>query len=650
MAGEIKGRHDGDSFDQFSRPQNAHIEIPGRGLPDETSDLARKIKMANGGGDEEEARPLSPEQRKEYERRFEGVIEKISNAETPEERKYWTYFALDRIVGYNDDWSARMLREQMALKVASIGGELSDLMGIEIKSGSPEDLKQKGLEQSLSLIQDVDKFFDQWFGLYKKMAPSSKIHQLSFIDLPEYMTPDGFARVYGEMPGLHDAEGEYKEWRSMSEQVDLGIRAFMYLSLQSDDRWSDDLKWFKEGAGFKKLFPNESSEKDWLLRLKLKTLPNENNKVAYLRGRSYESLTDDDKTRLDSIKALNRFADASNGGTVKAVVETVEELVAEGKHKDNKAMKMQSRMAVNFADKTFRMLGLAAMYGTRATKIEGGRAARVNAEDYPWSDAMTDLTRPQDNITYCIQNSYYPGPSAWVNFAPEHMMVDFLRMTSVRDTKSPDSKGNTRSVMELFVEGKTIGEIMKDEDHIGDWSYRAYLVRLLFSFKEDSGAYLAMNGELTRGKNIDNASNSVFWEGVEKSIHIVCRDWIVTKGKYKEWFDQHRAEIPAFAQKVNGDRIKEGKSPLTGNELQIEAEDVLLKKHVERTKNRWKAIAWLSAIEGRDETSIKVAINAAKRSKYLDGKVLDQTPRGLNSYNIKQVLNDFIKLAEESVS
>jgi hypothetical protein len=577
----------------------------------------------------------------------EGIVEKITKAPTEQERKYWTYFIMDRIVNYNDEWPAKSLRESIALRAAGGSDALNELSGGSKKTQEQVE-KQKGIEQSLTIIQDVDKLFDQWFAFYKKLAPSGKIFQLVYGELPEYMPPEFFARVYGEMPGF--IEGD-REWKSVSEQVDIGIRAFTYLALQSDPRWKTDLDWFRNGKGFKKLFVNETTENEWLYKLKLKTLPNEYNKAAYLYGKSYESLTAEDKAVLDSIPAFNKFADSSNGGSVKATLEAVQDLMSEGKFKNHSSMKMQSQIAVNFAEKTFRFFGLAAMYGTRATKTDGDRAIQVNAEDYPWSDAMTDLTRPRDNTVYNRQNSYYEGPFAWANFAPEHIMVDFLRTVPVRDRNFPESKSKTRSAMELFVEGKTLGEIFKDEDHTADWGYRAYLIRALFSLREDTGAYLAMNGELTKGKNRENGLDPVYWEGVEKSIHIVCRDWIITEGKYEKWFSDHLTEIDTLM-----DKMQTGGNKLPNDQLRIEAEDALLKKYVKKEKNKWKAIAFLSAVQATISTERQAIIETAASVGYLDKKILD-TSKSINfakseTEEEKALLNNqigaFIRMAVNS--
>lgn len=593
----------------------------------------------------------------------EGIVEKIARAPTQEERKYWTYFIMDRIASYNDEWPAKSLRESIALRAATKSGALNELRDEKLSS---EDLiKQKGVEQSLTLIQDTDKLFDLWFAFYKKLAPSGKISQLAFNELPEYMPPELFARVYGEMPGFKEGD---KEWKSMSEQIDIGVRAFMYLALQSDPRWKDDFEWFTQGEGLKKLFPNKASEKEWLYRLKLKTLPNEDNKAAYLYGRSYEDLTVEDKAVLDSLLAFNKFAVPNNGGTVKATMEAIQELMCEGANKDSEAMKFQSQVAINFAEKTFRFFGLAAMYGTRATGFETkidattresvpdyDRPNKINAEDYPWSDYMTDLTRPRDNTVYNRMNSYYEGPVAWANFAPEHIMVDFLRTIPVRDKEFPDSKGKTRSGMELFRDGKTLGEIFKDEDHVQDWGYRAYLIRHLFSLREDNGALLAMNGELTKGDGFKNTNSPIYWEGVEKSIHIVCRDWIVTKGKYAEWFTEHAAEVNSEVDKI----IMDPKNAcLSDDEVRIAAEDKLLARYVRREKNKWKAIAWLSAIENTLPEERSTIILTAVSVGYLDKAVLEKSRKidfsKKEHENEKVYLNvqleNFIKSAEDSVN
>lgn len=538
----------------------------------------------------------------------ESAVEKITNAPNPEQRKYWLYDQLGRIVDFNESWPAQSLREAVALRVSSKSDALLELTGEKL---TPKEIeKKKGNKQALTIIEDVDKVFDQWFSIYKQLGPSGKIFQMVFNPLPEYMPPEFFARVYGEMPGIKENE---KEWKSVSDQIDIGIRAFMYLGLQSDPRMADDLKWFREGGGFKKLFANETTEKEWLLKLKLKTLPNEVNEVADLYQKDFDKLTDDDKARLDNIPAFNRFADANNGGTVKATMDAVRELMCEGIHKDSPVMKFQSQFALNLADKSFRMLGLAAQYGTHPSKMENGRATKVVNEGAPWNDFWVEVMHPQDKVTYNRQNSYWEGPVAWANFAPERMMVDFLRMTPVRDSKFPDSKGHTQSAMELFVEGKTIGQIMKDEDHIGDWSYRAYLIRPLFLFREDTGAHPALSGELANDKNVKSRA---FWEGVEKSIHITCRDWIITNGRNEKWFEDHKSEVDAMV-----DSMAEGNNKFA----RIHAEDELLKKYILKEKNRWKAVCWLSSIETTLPHERESIINTAANVGFLDKTILQTT-------------------------
>jgi hypothetical protein len=277
--------------------------------------------------------------------------------------------------------------------------------------------------------------------------------------------------------------------------------------------------------------------------------------------------------------------------------------------------------------------------------MENGRASKVVNEGAPWNDFWVEVMHPQDKVTYNKQNSYWEGPIAWANFAPERMMVDFLRMTPVKSSEFPDSKGRSKSMMELFRDGKTIGEIMKDEDHIGDWSYRAYLIRPLFLFREDTGAHPALSGELADDKNVKRRA---FWEGVEKSIHITCRDWIITNGRNEKWFEDHKSEIDAMIDQTGGD---EGLA-------RIQAEDDLLKKYILKEKNRWKAVCWLSSIESTLPHEREAIINTAANVGFLDKSILQTTkeldftkknnPAGLKA--LLSSMKTFIDKAADSVN
>ena len=647
--------------------------------------------IVNLNTDDEEEKRRVARARQEYERmerapvegKYDSIVDLIVEAKSEEDRKFWLYFALERIISYNDDWSARINREDLAKRVAMFSPERAELSNEVWDPKSEKAKKYESIHKALIIIQDLDLVFDQWTGFYKKISPSGKIFQAAFGQEPEFMPPERLARIYGELPGFKEGD---KEWKSMSEQVDVALRAYIYLALQSDPRWAEDLKWFREGAGFKKLFANESTELDFLRRLKLKTLPNEINDLAYLKGKTLDELTDKDLIRLDAVKAFNKFADPGTGGTVKAMNEAVVELLSQGKYKDRKSMQMQARIAADLADKTMRYMGIAAMYGTRGLEyeveyMEDGKkvvekvpsaeleylpddykvikATKVAAEDYPWSDALTDLMRPKDNTTYNIQSSYYPGPTAWVNFGPDGIMVDFLRMLPVTNEDYPESKFEYRSAFELFVDGQSIGDIMKNENHVGDWGYRAYLIRILFSLREDSGAYLALNGELVRGKNKENIFDEKFLEDVEKSIHIVCRNWMITKGRFEQWFDEHKTEINAkssdtkFVEKLKK-RYKRKGIVLTDEIINNEAADSVLSTYVSREKNRWKAIVWLNAMPRISEDQRKSAIKLAKRLGYLDPRVLDMTEKisyqNLDQESVPTEMKKFIEAAENSTN
>lgn len=656
-------------------------------IPESVIAVADVVNLNN---DDEEINRRKERARQEYERvernpvegKYDSIVDLIVEAKSEEDRKFWLYFALERIISYNDDWSARINREDLAKRVAMFSPERAELLEEKWDIRSDKAQKYESIHRALIIIQDLDLVFDQWTGFYKKISPTGKIFQAAFGQEPEYMPPERLARIYGELPGFKEGD---KEWKSMSEQVDIALRAYIYLALQSDPRWKNDFEWYRKGDGFKKLFANESTELDFLRRLKLKTLPNEMNDLAHLRGKKLEELKNSDLKHLDAVKAFNKFADPGTGGTVKAMNEAIIELLSQGKYKDTKSMQMQSRIATDLADKTMRYMGIAAMYGTRGTEfeveyVENGekivekitsaelaylpsdfkilKASKVAAEDYPWSDALTDLMRPKDNTTYNVQNSYFPGPTAWVNFGPDGVMVDFLRMLPVTDENYPESKFEYRSAFELFVDGKSIGDIMKDENHVGDWGYRAYLIRILFSLREDSGAYLALNGELVRGKNKDNIFDEKFLEDVEKSIHIVCRNWIVTKGRFEEWFDKHEDEIltkvhdPDFINKLKK-RYSRKQIDATDEIIRNEAADSVLSTYVTREKNKWKAIVWLNSMQYLDPVRMKAAVLAAKRVGYLDPKVLDLTKDinfESNPDKIKEQIKYFINQARFSAS
>jgi hypothetical protein len=181
----------------------------------------------------------------------ESAVEKIVNAPSPEQRKYWIYDQLGRIVDFNESWPAQSLREAIALRVSGKSDALLELTGETLDKKGEE--RKKGNEQALSIIQDVDKVFDQWYAVYKQLSPSGKIFQMVFNQLPEFMPPEVFARIFDELPGIKE---NVKEWKSVSEQIDIGIRAFIYIGLQSDPRLADELEWYKQGDAFTKLQEN----------------------------------------------------------------------------------------------------------------------------------------------------------------------------------------------------------------------------------------------------------------------------------------------------------------------------------------------------------------------------------------------------------
>ncbi|MEK7550807.1 MAG: hypothetical protein AAB535_03430 [Patescibacteria group bacterium] len=559
--------------------------------------------------------------------KYDSIVDLIVEAKTEEDRKYWTYFALERIVDYNDDWSARINREDLAKRVAMYSPERAELQGKIWDPESQEAKKYESIHKSLTIIQDVDLVFDQWFGFFKKMASSGKIFQLAFGQEPEYMPPARFKRIYADLPGFKEGDGE---WKSISEQIDISLRAYIYLALQSDRRWVEDFEWYKSGDGFKKLFVNDATRLEWTRQLKLKTLPYERNNLASLRGKTLETLTPAELVKLDEEPAMNKFADPGMGSSINAISEAMIDILCEGKYKDNMAMKMQARIALNFAEKTMRYFGLDAMYGTRRLDYgDGDKATKVAAEDYPWSSYLTDLMRPQDEVTYRKQSSYFPGPVGFANFAPDHIMVDFLRFLRVADPAYPESKSMARSGFELFRDGKTVGEIMAMEDRIGDWDYRAYLIRILFALREDSGAWLALNGDLVRGKNKDNVFDEKFLEDIEKSIHIVCRAWIPTKGRIEKWTRDNRIEIDKkakdddFLRKLDENYVSRN-DVLTDEAIKMEAADSVLSKHVKMEKNKWKAIVLLNVAPYLSKDKRKILVQRAQEVGFLDGAILNK--------------------------
>lgn len=617
---------------------------------------------------------MTPEQKEAWERKMRGISEEIIHAETEPERLFYLYGQLEIIVDRNDDWTARMLKSQLDLHVMRGSDVLKDLNG---ETDFTKDKNQKGLERALTIVKDVDLLFDQWYQNYRYLSSSSAIFKTAFNPLPEFITPSVFARIYGEMPGFKEGESE---WVSMSDQVDMSIRAYLYLALQSDQRLKDELEWFKGEGGFDKIFVNDSDELEWVRNLKLSTLPNEYDQVADLYGKKPDQLTDSDWERLDELPAFNRFADAANGGSMNKTRDAVISLISKGKHQDRPAMKMQARIAEGFAKQTFLLFGFGGMYGTRGVEFdENGRAIEVAAEGYPWADASADLMNPQDKTVYNEQSSYYAGSLAWEWFAPKHLQLDFVKMLSVIDKDHPQSKALAKSAWELYAQGKTFGEIFKDEDHITDWGLRSYLIRFLFNLKEDSGAQLAMSGELTRGKNQSNINSPKFWEDAEKAIHIVCRPWIITEGKNKKWFEDHASEIPSELKKmVEAEAEKAFKLDNKLSKSQIEqiksdfrrkmdenedfykrkAENNLLKLHVGKEKNRWKAITWLSAMQNTIPPERKTAISVATNCGFLDENVLKMSENidfsisktGSGRKQLKQQMQSFINAAANSIN
>ena len=621
--------------------------------------------------------------------KYDSIVDLIAEAKNESVARLYLYSAMGRWIDNGDDWSTRFNIEELSKRASIISPEVAFLSGE--KWGADKE-KYERLSNALTVVQDLNLVFIKYYGFYRNISASGKVFQAAFAQEAEFMVPERFARVYADLLGFKEDD---KEWKSVSEQIDIYVRASIYLGLQSDPRFKKDLKWYKEGKGFKKLFANDADELDWVRRYKLKTLPNLSNDFAPYKGKNVDDLSPDQLKHLDSEPAMNRYADPGDGASVKAIKEMLVELMTRGKYKDNTTMAKQAQFAFDLGDKTFKIFGLDAMYGTKGleflVKINLDRVDEVTKlnyvvkklnyvevfalkgeyevlettkivnEGYPWNQSIVDAMHPDDKVTYNRQSSYFVGAKVWEWFAPKNIMVDFLHMLPVSNAEFPDSKFLTRSAFELVRDGQTIGDIMKNEASVGDWAYRAYLIRILFTYKEDFGAILALTNELERGKQTEGLISAKFLENVEKSIHIVCRNWIVTGGRFEEWFKDHKVEIdkqandPNFLKDLN-EKYSKKVIPITvtGKIAEMEAAENVLSGYVTKEKNRWKAIVWLTGLSFMGtvrSTQRDDVVRVAKRVRFLDPNVLDASLNFNFSQNddlLRKDMEKFIKLAEFS--
>jgi hypothetical protein len=194
------------------------------------------------------------------------------------------------------------------------------------------------------------------------------------------------------------------------------------------------------------------------------------------------------------------------------------------------------------------------------------------------------------------------------------MFVDFFKYQSIKDAEDLKNKSKLTSVWsEMWQGGKLLREI--PWDRMGEFSLKSYWIRYVFLYLEGTGVLPAMMGGGERGwkDNFDALLKTDFWLNVRKSINIVVRDPMITRGDYGGFIEKHKDGIEKRQEEMIAESTKnieeekkkaraEGrkppdKKPLDRGSALEKAVDDELRDVVNTTKREWKKIVYDAALD-----------------------------------------------------
>ena len=366
-------------------------------------------------------------------------------------------------------------------------------------------------------------------------------------------------------------------WPTLSKQIDKTMRLYYYLAVQSDKRRNGKLKHdpneiseleeLRVTRGFReKLFGSLEEEEKWLGELKLKSLASSEGALKPYKDYKYEDLPDGIKDILKEKEAPNIFAQHLSADAIRAVNESVYQFLrGEEYSPKNSVMNDQMELARYFAEKLSHYFGIAAYYGSHATDFDkDGNPTGMEFEEEVWSDSLCTAINLGDKIIYVFQDSGDGGGQYWIGpryfrehlgeYGAKSLFIDFLRFAKcTKPGGNPNNKLDIRSANELWwEEGRSLGEIFKNYVN-NERALQRWLLRLEFLFKEKSGVVTAMiMKDLADKSERGDQENVTLFEDIKKSIYVVNRDYLQTRGEWRKFALAHEGEINKRAREIIG--------------------------------------------------------------------------------------------------